>query len=274
MQSYYKYGLYPQIYIFVTLICIITLLFACYFFIVRDLRSYEEAGQAADLYITNFVYEKVFSGERFVRRYTKNFPQEQFFGWDEAKPFRKSNTLLMHSLLYCTEKLRQNGIVLPEHTFYVDNIYAYKPLPYMRKLYYMDIDLYRYFIGREDQSVSRNNIVKRYLQQIRVMKEMILSCSGENMTMLPRNLQKYMKHNLSVIMVLTLMFTTAGKDEAETRKIALEELWPFIREKDIRPDRYLRHRAYPALISWMSFSLQGVVTSIGYRFFRRKLKCS
>lgn len=39
-------------------------------------------------------------------------------------------------------------------------------------------------------------------------------------------------------------------------------------------DRYLRHRAYPALISWMSFSLQGVVTSIGYRFFRRKLKCS
>lgn len=29
---------------------------------------------------------------------------------------------------------------------------------------------------------SRNNIVKRYLQQIRVMKEMILSCSGENMT--------------------------------------------------------------------------------------------
>lgn len=151
---------------------------------------------------------------------------------------------------------------------------GYKPLPYMRKLFYLDIDLYRYFIGRDDQSVNRKNIVKRYKQQIRVMKEMVLSCTGEQMQALPGNLKKYMKHNLSVIMILTLMFTTAGKDDPDVRKNALKELWAFIREEDIGLYRYLRHRAYPALISWMSFSLQGFVTAIGYRFFSRKLKCS
>lgn len=40
--EYYLYGLYPQIYIFVTLLCITAFLFACYFFMVRDLESHEE----------------------------------------------------------------------------------------------------------------------------------------------------------------------------------------------------------------------------------------
>ena len=34
----------------------------------------------------------------------------------------------------------------------MDNIYVYKPLPSVRTLYYMDVDFYRYFIGRDDQS--------------------------------------------------------------------------------------------------------------------------
>lgn len=119
-----------------------------------------EQDTPADLYLTNFVYEKVVDNARFVRRYTENFPQGRLFGWNEVKRFRNSNVLLMHSMLYRTDKLRESGVVLPEHTFYVDNIFAYKPLPYAEKLYYMNIDLYRYYIGREDQSVNRENIVK------------------------------------------------------------------------------------------------------------------
>lgn len=38
----YKYGLYPQLYITITLLCIIILLLACYLFIVRNIRSQEE----------------------------------------------------------------------------------------------------------------------------------------------------------------------------------------------------------------------------------------
>lgn len=40
--EYYLYGLYPQIYIFVTLLCIAAFMFACYFFMVRDLKAHEE----------------------------------------------------------------------------------------------------------------------------------------------------------------------------------------------------------------------------------------
>lgn len=50
--------------------------------------------------------------------------------------------------------LKLSQMVLPKHTFYVDNIYVYYPLPYVRKIYYLDVDFYRYFIGRDDQSVN------------------------------------------------------------------------------------------------------------------------
>lgn len=68
----------------------------------------------------------------------------------------------------------------------------------------MNIDLYRYYIGREDQSVNRENIVKRYRQQIRVMKEMLNAYSYRDLNKLQSGLSQYMKHDLGVVMTLTI----------------------------------------------------------------------
>ena len=237
------------------------------------LREHRDAGKLADLYITNFVYEKVCDNARYVRSYAHNFPQGRFFGWEEVKRFHKSNVLLMHSLLYRTDKLRQSNTILPEHTFYVDNIFAYKPLPFMKKLYYLNADLYRYYIGREDQSVSAKNIVRRYDQQIRVMKEMIGAYTYEQLEGLESGLCGYMKHYLSVVMMLTMMFTTGGKEDIPGRKAALGELWDCVRERDGQMYAYLR-RSYPALVNWLPFRLRGRVMVAGYLYYSKKIKCS
>lgn len=79
----------------------------------------------------------------------------------------------MHALVYRTEILRQSGIVLPEHTFYVDNLFAYCPLPYVRNIFYMDIDLYQYYLGRDDQSVNEQMLKKRIDQQMKVTRMVI-----------------------------------------------------------------------------------------------------
>lgn len=47
-----------------------------------------------------------------------------------------------------------------------------------------------------------------------------------------------------------------------------------LRAWDVKMYRFLRYRSYPALVNWMPFRLQGKVTTLGYRFYRRKLKCS
>ena len=144
----------------------------------------------------------------------------------------------------------------------------------MEKLCYLDIDLYRYFIGRADQSVSEENIVRRYEQQIRVMKEMICAYRYEGVRCFPKGLKRYMLHDLAVAMTLTIMFTTGGKDEPAKRKAALKALWRFIKTKDRKLYRYLKYNTYPAIVDWMPFRMQGKATLLGYKFFRAKLKCS
>lgn len=228
----------------------------------------------ADLYITNYVYENVFVHKQHIQNYVKNLPMNRFFGWKEVKKFHTSTVMMMHALWYKTEKLRLSNTILPEHTFYVDNIYAFKPLPFMEKLYYADLNVYRYFIGREDQSVNVENIVKRYDQQIRVVGEMTGFYSYKEIKAMPKGLKNYLLHDLSVVMILALMFTTGGNTDIPKRKKAIKDMWRDLKKKDKKMYNYLFFTSYPALVNFLPFALQGKVMLCGYKVVRNKLKCS
>ena len=87
---------------------------------------------APDLMICNYVYEHVEDGTSHTVRYTNVFPQNRLFSWMHVGHFRPDQNLLMHSVMYRTQVLRQCGMVLPKHTFYVDNIFVYQPCPMSR----------------------------------------------------------------------------------------------------------------------------------------------
>ena len=72
-----------------------------------------------------------------VIRYDNVLPENTIFHWDEIGHFRLDQYILMHSVLYRTEMLKLCQLKLPKHTFYVDNIYVYYPLPHVRTLYYL-----------------------------------------------------------------------------------------------------------------------------------------
>ena len=137
------------------------------------LKSMVKDGVNLDMLICNYVYEKVGEKRKKVIHYRTTLPQNQLFTWDDVSHFKLGKYILMHSVIYRTKLLRDCGLKLPEHTFYVDNIYVYQPLPYVKTMYYMDLNLYRYFIGREDQSVNENNMMKRIDQQLFVTKTII-----------------------------------------------------------------------------------------------------
>ena len=239
--------------------------------LILTVKRHVSKGIEADLYIHNFVYEHVEDNTQKCRAWTSKFPVNRFFGWDEMKPFMHSETLLMHNLMYKTEKLRESGTVLPEHTFYVDNIFAYQPLPYMKKLYYMDIDLYRYFIGRADQSVNINNFVKRYDQQIRVMKHMLNAYTWEQLHEMPANLSKYMLQDLSAIMMNTMMFCCSGGDD-EVRRAEYQKMWDELKERDPKLYDFLYHKSLPAMCTWMPWKARGAFMLFGYKVLCKFLK--
>ena len=133
------------------------------------IRAHVHGKEMPDLYVADFVYEHVQDGTRYTSSFRKQLPKGRMFSWEEAKPMRLWKVLLMHALVYRTQLLRECGLRLPEHTFYVDNLFAYTPFPSVKRAFYLGCTLYHYFIGRSDQSVTIRNVVGRYEQQIRVM---------------------------------------------------------------------------------------------------------
>jgi glycosyltransferase involved in cell wall biosynthesis len=234
------------------------------------IKRHMAEGTLPDLYITNFIYDKVYLNEQHQSAYKKMMPEGKIIGWEHIKGFHFSHMLLMHSILYKRERLLESGTVLPEHTFYVDNLYAYQPLPCMKTLYYLNVDLYHYFIGRADQSVTISNMVVRYEQQIRVMRCMIDAYTWAEIKKMPKGLKKYMWHALNAIMVNTLFFTCA--EDSPARRQALGEMWAHIKERDIALYKKLRRRSYTSLVNYLPWKLRGWVLVHGYHILCRKVK--
>ena len=143
-----------------------------YMQILNKLRELAGGETQLDMLLANYVYEKEGAKHKKVMRQA-GVPTDRLFTWSDVRHFHKGHYILMHSVIYRTKLLRECGLELPKHTFYVDNIYVYKPLPNVRTMYYMDVDFYRYFIGRDDQSVNEKVMISRIDQQIKVNKIMI-----------------------------------------------------------------------------------------------------
>ena len=141
--------------------------------ILKTLENLAGARPLVDMLISNFVYEKEGQKHKKVLSYRSAFPQDRVFTWDDVKFLLKGQYILMHSVIYRTKLLRECELRLPNHTFYVDNIFVYHPLPYVKYLYYMNVNFYRYYIGREDQSVNEKVMISRLDQQLKVNYLMI-----------------------------------------------------------------------------------------------------
>ena len=93
--------------------------------VLETLRKFVYGQETIDMLVTNFVYEKEGAKRKKVMNYHTAFPKDKVFTWKDVKFFMTGQYILMHSVIYRTELLRQCGLELPKHTFYVDNIFVY-----------------------------------------------------------------------------------------------------------------------------------------------------
>ena len=210
---------------------------AAYMEILNVLRTMVQKNIQLDMVLSNFVYEKQGAKRKKVMSYRNVFPENEIVTWDNMKSFKKSQYILMHSVIYRTELLRECKLELPKHTFYVDNIFVFRPLPYVKTLYYIDVNFYRYFIGRSDQSVNEKVMIGRIDQQIKVTHIMV-ECYNmwkiEN-----KKLRKYMVNYFDIMMIVSsILLIRSGKEENLEKK---KELWKYLKEYDRKLYRKLRY---------------------------------
>lgn len=220
--------------------------------ILKSLKDFK-VDDLPDAVLANYVYEKDGARHKKVVHYENALPVEKMFTWDEIGHFRMDQYILMHSVIYRTQMLKECGIKLPKHTFYVDNIYVFEPLPTVKKLYYINTNFYRYFIGREDQSVNEKIMIGRIDQQIFVTKHMI--DYFKNAEIDNKKCRSYMIKYLRIMMEVSsiLLIVSGTKDNFEKK----QELWKYLKEAD------------PKVYGIIRRSTMGIVANLPGRVGRR-----
>ena len=214
--------------------------------LLERMREHVRGGQSIDMYVCNYVYDHWDGSKQKVMRYNNVFPEETVVTWDDTRRFLVTQYLMMHSVIYRTAFLHDCGIQLPKHTFYVDNLYMYQPFPSVRSIYYMNLDLYLYFIGRADQSVTEENVIKRIDQQLLVTR-LMLDCHDLNaIKKQSRRLYGYMIHEMALMVCISSIFLFKSGTEENARKALA--LWAYIKERDLKTYRKLRYNTMCALM--------------------------
>ena len=202
------------------------------------LKKFERDGREVDMVLSNYVYDKVGKKHKKVMNYRSVIRPNRILDWDKANQLRLGQYILMHSVIYRTEMLKGCKMELPKHTFYVDNIYVYYPLPHVKKFCYVDTDFYRYYIGREDQSVNEKVMIGRLDQQIFVTKTMIDMYHLEE-DVQSRKLRHYMRNYLSMMMTISTILCIRSKNAENLEK--MRGLWQYLKEQDKVTYRKIRH---------------------------------
>ena len=204
------------------------------------LKNSVKANAGLDMLLTNFVYDKAGVRHKKVMKYNRALPKKKVIGWDENVKFNKFQYVLMHSVIYRTEMLRNCALTL------------------------LDVNLYHYFIGRDDQSVNERVMISRLDQQIKVNK-MMIDFFSENK---PENkrLYKYMFQYLDMIMCVSSIMAILSKDDKlleEKRK-----LWEYLKEKDEDLYKSLRTTIFGI---WMNLpgSVGRFFSKLGYKVMQK-----
>ncbi len=209
----------------------------------EQLEQFDQQG-GTDLVVTNYYYVHSDGvGDRSIN-YSNALPKNRVIKWSETRSFQLHQLLTIHSCTFRTEVMRKSGVNLPKHTFYEDNLLVFAILPYVKRLCYLNMDLYRYTIGREGQSVQKDIMMKRYDHQIRVTQMCFESVHLD--TVADKRLKKYMKHELFMMFAIATLYTRMNQNEDAERDLI--RMWESCKLYDARYTRMLR-RSPLALIN-------------------------
>ncbi len=190
------------------------------------------------LFMTNYYYEHADGkGNRSIN-FSNALPENRIFTWAETRPFRVDQILMIHACTFRTQLLRETGLEMPKHIFYEDNYMIYGNLKSVERMYYMDLDLYRYFIGRAGQSVQEDVMKKRYAHQLKATELCFRAYHLDNLK--DKRKRAYCKHELFIMFGISILYARLnGSEQAEAD---LEQLWASCRKYDCKWANRFRYR--------------------------------
>ncbi len=215
-----------------------------------------------DVIISDFLYEKVgtnktykwtfdykFHNSRVINLYTTSFPRE---------------VITMHSLTYRTNLLREMNYKQIENVYYSDSQYALLPFQHAKKYFYTNVCVYGYYIGRDDQSININVMIKNIKHQEMVVKTILKEINldiVENKTIL-----KYLIRNLRA-MVQWQILLLAKDHKVLDKKKAIFELIKYVKKTQPKYAKEIMN----SILFWVITITRGygvpILVKIGFKIY-------
>ncbi len=186
----------------------------------------------ADLVITNYSKEHVYNGASEFLEY-KDLEDGKEYDFDTMDlEILHGEYFVMATSTYKTETLRKAGVELFEKTFYVDMQFNCMPIKEINTIKYYNLDIYRYYIGRPDQSMNLDNFVRNRANHEKVMRFLVeYYCNIK--PELSDNKKEYMSLIIYYMLVthyyIYCVYTKKGSKEIRDE---IKQFDVFLKEKD------------------------------------------
>lgn len=144
----------------------------------------------------------------------------------------------MATLTFRTSLLQENGIRVCDR-YYADIDYGLTPLIYVNTVYFSQINLYRYYIGREGQSISLTGYNSHLDDYVRMCKKVVdfYACHREDIREIVQ--KAYLKDGCNIVrFAYELLMCPLYNQTHQDRKAQLKDLDAFLKAKS--PELYAR----------------------------------
>lgn len=175
----------------------------------------EKTGISRPVYYMGVEYDKICDFTKFCIRETTGY-----------------HGFLMHAMTYRTDILRMGDFRM-SNCYYSDMDYAVYPLVNVKSIMFIDQVLYKYRIGRDNQSVSDSGLLRHFDDHIFICRKLVnyyTEHQARNDTIISLNIGYntwgLVAYNISVIMGIL------RKADGKRSKKELQSLLSFLREKD------------------------------------------
>ena len=152
---------------------------------------------------------------------------------------------------------------MPEHICYEDDIYAFVPMGSVTSMYYLDINLYHYCVGRDGQTVNEQILISKIDDHIHATHQMLFAFYS--MKDLEKEQRRYCIHFLQMMMCIAdCVLDMDASRKAQKKK---KDLWKYVRILDRELYRKLRYSIY-GIFTTLPGSFGRKISVTGYKLVR------
>lgn len=214
-----------------------------------------------DLVVCNYVYTYTDGRKEQTISFANVYEEGKVLTWNDIHRLKLTQYPSLHSMMYKKSVLDKSNIDLPKHVFYEDNLFIYLPLVNTNTIYYLNLDLYRYYIGRADQSVQETQLIKRSSHQVLVSEKV---CTAYDLTEIKnKKLRRLMTRECIFLMCLGVVFSRLSFTKEGEKQY--KDLWKSVKEKNPKLYHRMRYFSIAAFVS-VPGKIGRVMMKIGYRF--------